>query len=287
MGLILVTGGTGTLGRIVVRRLEIQGHNVRVLSRRPPPPAWSPGGHDGPAAWATGDLRRDRGIDAAVAGADVIVHCATGLGDVAAAGHLIDAARRAGRPHLAYISIVGVDRVPVGYYKSKLAVERQVESSGLPWTVLRATQYHDLILRGCQALARLPVMPVPGRVAFQPIDAGEVAERLAGLAVGPAAGRVPDMGGPEVRGTAELARSYLAARGRHRHVLPVRIPGAAFAGFRRGDHLTPDHAVGRVTFAQFLAERFTSDGQPEPGAGGEPGAGPDPSAGPRTGSGAA
>src|SRR5260370_20077541 len=159
MGLILVTGGTGTLGRIVVRRLEIQGHNVRVLSRRPPPPAWSPGGHDGPAAGPAGDLRRDRGIDAAVAGADVIVHCATGLGDVAAAGHLIDAARRAGRPHLAYISIVGVDRVPVGYYKSKLAVERQVESSGLPGAGVRGTPYPDPILRGRQGPGRPPASP--------------------------------------------------------------------------------------------------------------------------------
>jgi len=279
MGLILVTGGTGTLGRIVVQRLTARGRDVRVLSRRPPP------GGRGPAAWATGDLRRARGIGAAVAGADVIVHCATGFGGIGAAGHLIAAARRAGRPHLAYISIVGVDRVPLGYYKSKLAVERQVESSGLPWTVLRATQFHDLILRGCQALALLPVMLVPERVAFQPIDAGEVAGRLVELAVGPAAGRVPDMGGPEVRGTDGLARSYLAACGRHRPVLPVRIPGAAFAGFRRGAHLTPEHAVGRITFTQFLVERFGSDGQPQPGPGVVPGSGPE--AGPEARSGRA
>ncbi len=184
-----------------------------------------------------------------------------------AARHLIEAARRAGRPHLAYISIVGIDRMPFAYYKSKLAAEGQVESSGLPWTVLRATQFHDLILRGCQALARLPVMPVPARTSFQPIDASEVAGRLAELAVGPAAGRVPDMGGPEVRGFAELARSYLAASGRHRPVLPVRLPGAVSASFRRGDHLTPDHAVGRKTFEQFLSERLGSGGPPGPAQG--------------------
>jgi len=108
-------------------------------------------------------------------------------------------------------------------------------------------------------------MPVPAHVAFQPIDAGEVAGRLAELATGPAAGRVPDMGGPEVRDAIDLARSYLAARGRHRPVLPVRIPGAAFAGFRRGDHLTAEHAVGRTTFDQFLTARFGPDGQPRPG----------------------
>jgi uncharacterized protein YbjT (DUF2867 family) len=261
MGSILVTGGTGTLGRLVVERLKAQGHDVRVLSRRPPPAG------PGATAWATGDLREGRGIEAAVAGAEVIVHCATGRGDVGAASHLIEAARRAGRPHLAYISIVGIDHIPFGYYKSKLAVERQVESSGLPWTVLRATQFHDLILRGCQALARLPVMLVPARMSFQPINAGEVAGRLAELAVGSPAGRVPDMGGPEIRGFAELARSYLAGSGRHRPVLPVRLPGAAFAAFRRGDHLTPDHAVGRTTFAQFLEERLGSGGPAGPGAG--------------------
>jgi len=251
-GLILVTGGTGTLGRAVVERLAAQGRQVRVLSRRPPP------AERGPAEWATGDLKTGRGIDAAVAGADVIVHCATGLGDVGAAQHLIASARRAGSPHLAYISIVGVDRMPVGYYRSKLKVERQVEDSGLPWTVLRATQFHQLILRGYEALAHLPVLPVPAGTAFQPIDAREVAERLAELATGPAAGRVPDLGGPEVRGAASLALSYLAARGRDRPVVPIRLPGAVFAEYRRGRQLAPEHAVGRVSFEEFLAERFGS-----------------------------
>jgi uncharacterized protein YbjT (DUF2867 family) len=249
-GPILVTGGTGTLGRIVVRRLIAADRTVRVLSRRPAP------AEPGPADWVTGDLKTGGGLAAAVAGAGVIVHCATGRGDVAAGRNLIAAARAAGSPHLVYISIVGVDRAPVGYYKSKFAMERQVEAAGLPWTILRATQFHELILRGCEALAHLPVLPVPAGTAFQPVAAAEVADRLAGLATGPAAGRVPDFGGPEVRAAAGLARGYLRARGRRRPVLPVRLPGAAFAGYRRGDHLAPDHAAGRVTFDQFLASRF-------------------------------
>lgn len=252
-GPILVTGGTGTLGRVVVRLLLADGHEVRVLSRRPRAVDQAPADL-GPADWITGDLRAGRGIGAAVGGVAVIVHCASGLGDVRAAANLIEEARLE-RPHLVYISIVGVDQVPVGYYKSKLEVERRVQSSGLPWTILRATQFHQLILRGCEALARLPVLPVPARTAFQPIDAAEVAERLAALALGPAAGRVPDIGGPEVRRAEDLARAYLDACGRRRPVLPVLLPGAAFAGYRRGGHLTPDHAAGRVTFAQFLARQ--------------------------------
>jgi uncharacterized protein YbjT (DUF2867 family) len=254
--LILVTGGTGTLGRLVVRLLLADGHPVRVLSRRPRPEDHGPADL-AQAEWATGDLRKGRGLGAAVDGATAIVHCATGRGDVRAAANLIEEARLE-RPHLVYISIVGIDRVPLGYYKSKLEAERRIETSGLPWTILRATQFHQLIARGCDALGALPVLPMPARTPIQPIDAAEVAERLAGLATGPAVGRVPDMGGPEVRPVADLARSYLQARGRRRPVLPVLLPGAAFAGLRRGSLLTPDHAVGRVTFGQFLTGRFPS-----------------------------
>jgi len=253
MSTILVTGGTGTLGRALVPRLAAPGRQIRVLSRRPRPSSAEPD------AWATGDLRRNQGIEEAVAGASVIVHCATAArGDDAAARNLIGAARRAGAPHLVYISIVGVDRVPFSYYRTKLRTERLVSESGLPWTVLRTTQFHDLILLACTALARLPVMLVPARTSFQPLDAGEVAERLAQLAVAPAAGRVPDMAGPQVRATTDLARTYLRASGRRRPVRPVWLPGAAAAGFRRGGHLAPDNAVGRVTFEDFLAGRVSA-----------------------------
>jgi uncharacterized protein YbjT (DUF2867 family) len=248
---ILVTGGTGTLGRLVAEALEADNSAVRVLSRRPAPP-----GRQGAGRWATADLKTGRGIDAAVAGAEVIVHCATGRGDPLAARNLIEAAKRAGHPHLVYISIVGIEQIPAGYYKSKVAVERQVASAGLPWTMLRATQFHQLILRGCEFLSLPPAMLVPAGTSFQPIDAAEVAGRLADLASGPPAGRVADMGGPEILGAAALARAYLRARGRRRPVLPVRLPGAVFAGYRNGFHLAPDDRVGRVTFAQFLAASF-------------------------------
>jgi uncharacterized protein YbjT (DUF2867 family) len=249
MNLILVTGGTGTLGRPLVELLTSRGAAVRVLSRRPPPtPA-------PPYEWCTGDLRRGQGIEAAVAGATTIVHCATGRGDVAAARVLLAAARRAGRPHLAYISIVGIDQIPVGYYRSKLRTERLIADSGLPWTVLRATQFHDFIARGCAALARLPVLPVPAATSFQPVDPGEVAARLAELATGAPAGRAPDMAGPQVLAAADLARRYLRASGRRRRVQPVRLPGRAAAALRRGALLAPGHADGKATFDDFLARR--------------------------------
>ena len=119
-----------------------------------------------------------------------------------------------------YISVVGADRIPVvsgvdramfGYFASKLAAERVVAESGLPWTTLRATQFHDLFLMVARQMARLPVIPVPAGFRFQPVDAGEVAARLVELALGPPAGLVPDMAGPRVYGMAELLRGYLRA----------------------------------------------------------------------------
>jgi uncharacterized protein YbjT (DUF2867 family) len=251
MTAILVTGSTGTLGRTLVPRLAGAGHTVRSLSRRPAPPSAQPG------TWATGDLRRDTGLAAALEGMDVVVHCASApRGDPAAASNMISAARRAGTPHLVYISITGIDKVPLGYYQAKLATERLVEESGLPWTILRATQFHELILRMCETLARPPLMLVPAGFRFQPILAAEVADRLAWLAGQPAAGRVPDMGGPQVRGIADLAASYLRASGRRRRVLPVPLPGRTAAEFRRGDNLSPGHATGTGTFEEFLAGRY-------------------------------
>ncbi len=248
---VLVTGGTGTLGRLVVQRLRAAGRDVRVLSRRPAPAGGAPG-------WHVGDLGTGAGLGAALDGVGAVVHCATrprGDADVVAAGHLLDAALAAGRPHLVVVSIVGADRVPYSYYRAKHRVEQLLPPSGLPWTLLRATQFHELVDRACTALTRLPVVPVPAGTSFQPVAAAEVADRLVELVGGPAAGRVPDLGGPEVLGARDLVRTHLRASGSRRAVLPVHLPGAVFAGYRAGGHLAPDRAVGRTTFAQHLVRR--------------------------------
>ncbi|MEU8987887.1 SDR family oxidoreductase [Streptomyces sp. NPDC048558] len=245
MTTILVTGGTGTLGRLVSERLRADGHEVRVLSRSAQPYAV--------------DLRKGGpGLDVALQGVDTIVHCASsqGGGDEKAAAHLIAAARRAEVRHLVYISIVGVDRVPYGYYRSKLAVEKLIEESGLNWTVLRATQFHDLLVRVLGMLSKLPVLLLPARVKDQPIEVAEVADRLAELALGDPAGRVEDMGGPEVRTFDSLARAYLKATGRKRAVVSLPLWGKGYEGFRSGGHLAPGHAVGKGTFEGYLERQF-------------------------------
>jgi len=256
---MLVTGGTGTLGRLVVPRLRDAGCDVRVLSRRP-----REGGEDG-IRFVTGDLATGEGIDAAAEGTEIIVHCAgSSKGDEVKARHLVRAASRAGARHLVYISVVGADRIPIagridramfGYFGSKLAAEREVADSGLPWTTLRATQFHELTLTTVRQIARLPVVPVPSGFRFQPVDAGEVATRLVELALGAPAGLVPDMGGPRVYAMTDLVREYLRSSGKHRPIVPVWLPGKAARAFRAGANLAPDRAVGHRTWEDFLAER--------------------------------
>jgi uncharacterized protein YbjT (DUF2867 family) len=235
----LVTGGTGKLGALVVALLRQDGHDVRVASR-------GSGAGLFTVDWKTGD-----GLAAAVAGVDVVVHCASAFGDVELDRGLVAAAEQAKVPHLLYISIVGVDKIPFKYYATKLAAEQVIERSAVPYTILRTTQFHDLIRVLLAALAKSPLMPVPD-LAFQPLDVSEVAERLAALAVGPPAGHVPVMGGAQVRPLTELARSYLKATGRRRWIVRFRLPGKAFRAFRAGCHHAPEHADGKITFEQHL-----------------------------------
>jgi len=256
--LILVTGGTGTLGRLVVPQLRAAGRPVRVLSRKP---------HDGEGGveHVVGDLEKDVSIEPAVRDAVTIVHLAgTQKRDEVKAENLVRAARAAGRPHLVYISVVGADRVPVsspvdramfGYFASKLAAERVIADSGLPWTTVRATQFHDLLLTTVQQMAKLPVIPVASGIRFQPIDTDEVAKRIVELALGEPAGLAADMGGPDVLEMKAIVRSYLSARGKHRLTMPMRPPGKAAQALRDGANLAPGRAVGHRTWDDFLAER--------------------------------
>lgn len=257
---ILVTGGTGTLGRKLVPRLRQAGRDVRVLARHARP-------DEEGVRYLTGDLATGDGVEPAIDGVAAIVHCAgSNKGDDVLTRNLVQAVTARGEtPHLLYISVVGADRIPVvsavdramfGYFGYKLASERIVAESGLPWTTLRATQFHDLTYMTVRQLAKAPVVPVPSGSGFQPVETDEVAARLVELTLDEPAGLVPELGGPRVYSTADLVRSYLRASHRRRPILPVRLPGRAAKAVREGANLTPEHAVGKRTWEEFLAEQI-------------------------------
>ncbi|MEU4798297.1 NAD(P)H-binding protein [Streptomyces sp. NPDC023327] len=248
---ILVTGGTGTLGSHVVPLLRAAGHPVRVLARSSR--ASTPG-----IEYRSCDLLRGTGLDDALKGVETVLHLAGGpKGDDEATGNLVRAARTAGVRHLVYISVVGADRIPLAYFRAKLGAERAVTESGIPWTTLRAAQFHDLALTVAEKMGKLPVVPAPSGMRWQPVDARDVAARLAELALDRPAGRVADLSGPQVYGLGDLVRDYLKAAGKRRPLLPVPLPGKVGRAYRAGENLAADDGMsGTRTWEAFLAERM-------------------------------
>src|SRR3990172_502146 len=200
MSRVLITGGTGALGREVAPRLAQAGYTVRVMSRRAAP------AEGAPTEGAQAQVGKGEGLAEAVAGVDAIVHCAsspfrrTREVDVEGTRRLLEAAKAAGVSHFVYISIVGIDPTPLPYYKHKLAVERLIEESGVPYSILRAPQFHTLVDDVMRNLLRFPIGLYPAGFKFKPIDPGEVAARVVTAVEAGPGGRLPDIAGPEVRG---------------------------------------------------------------------------------------
>jgi uncharacterized protein YbjT (DUF2867 family) len=216
---VAVVGGTGTLGALVVAELLGRGERVAVLSRRD---AGVPAG----AEHRRVDLTSGEGLDLAFDGVDAVIDASNsqkGAQETLVAGttRMLEAGARAGVRNHVTISIVGIDRVPISYYKAKLAQEEALKAGEVPWTLLRATQFHQLLDMAFAAAARYGVRPT-GKTKLQPIDPAVVAARLADAALAAPAGRLPDLGGPRVQTLGELSAAWAAARGKHR--LPLRIP---------------------------------------------------------------
>jgi uncharacterized protein YbjT (DUF2867 family) len=264
---ILVTGGTGILGSKVVELLRSEGIEPRILS------------HSNRPGTIRGDLLTGEGLEAAVRGVDTIVHCASSpfrkarQTDVEGTERLLRFATSAGVSHVVYVSIVGIDRVQTyPYYRVKLETERLIEGSPIPHTILRATQFYELVLMALRALARLPAVPLPKGLIGQPIDSGEVAGRLVELTLSKPSGRVPDVGGPEVRILEDVARSYLNEMCSRKKVVTFPLPGQTARVIREGALTCPENRYGRVRWEEFLREEtgtraLTSGSARERGAG--------------------
>lgn len=242
---IAIAGGTGTIGRHIVDEVRGRGDDAVVLSR-------------GRGV----DLVTGQGLDAALDAVDAVVDASniTTLKErvateffQTATGNLLATAQRRDVRNAVIVSIVGIERMPYEYYAGKLAQERVAEASEVPWTILRATQFHDFA-RQILARASLGPLRVAPRARVQPVATREVAARVAELAAAPAAGRVPDHAGPREEQLAEMVRSYARHIGIRGPIPSVNIPGKQQRAMRDGLGLPGSDAVlGTQTFADWLA----------------------------------
>jgi len=202
-----------------------------------------------------GDLSTGEGVAGAAAGAAWVLHAASdtrrrGRSDPEQTRHLLAATAEA--RHLLYVSIVGIDAIPFGYYRAKLACEREISAGRVPHTILRATQFHELLAHALLKVERLPVTPLPLDWRFQSVAAAEVATRAVELLEGEPVGRVPDFGGPEVLTVRELVESWRERRGRPRRVTNLRVPGRVSRCSREGRNTCPEHADGHQGWVDFV-----------------------------------
>jgi uncharacterized protein YbjT (DUF2867 family) len=244
---IAIAGGTGTLGSLTAAELTGRGHDVRVLSRGAPE--------------YRVDLTTGDGLERALEGCDVVVD-ATNNSSKRAAEILVEGSRRllaaghaAGVSHHVCVSIVGCEQVSMSYFRVKAEQERVTGQGPVPWSIVRATQFHELVLATLTAAARWGVLPVP-RVRLQPVACAEVARVVADVAEDTPRKERVEIAGPEVAGARELARTWRSVTGRRAAALPVPVPGKLGRALRAGVLTTgrPD-VRGAVTFAEWLAAR--------------------------------
>jgi uncharacterized protein YbjT (DUF2867 family) len=248
---VAVVGGTGSLGRPLVAALGAHGDEVLALSRS------APGKLPDGASHRRVDLTTGEGLEEALAGVDVVVDASNSFsrkpGPVLVEGtaRLLAAGREAGVRHHVGISIVGCDRVPMPYYKVKIEQEEAIAAGEVPWSLLRASQFHSLIAWAFEQAGRFRVVPT-GKARLQPVDAGVVARRLAEVAHAEPAGRLADLAGPRAETLTELARAW---RGAGHGGLSLRLPMAGRIGrpVREGALCNPDAAGGGPTFEEWLA----------------------------------
>jgi uncharacterized protein YbjT (DUF2867 family) len=242
---IAVAGGTGVAGRWTVEALRADGHEAIVIARS-----------------AGADLVTGAGLDAALAGVDAVIDATNTASSgkwassdffEATARTLTRTAAAAGVRHIVALSIIGIDRVPYGYYQGKLRQEKVLQESPVPVSILRAAQFHEF---PGQYLAKMPgpVVIVP-RWRAQPVAAREVGAALARIAAGdPVA--MSELAGPREEIMADMIREVVRARGGRRVVVSVRLPGATGKAMAAGGGLPGGSGLrGTQTFADWVTEQ--------------------------------
>ncbi|MCS4168495.1 SDR family oxidoreductase [Sphingobacterium sp. BIGb0116] len=251
MSKILITGGTGNLGKSLVSVLEENNVQYTIASRQ---------NRAKKQNVVVMDLLENKGIKEAVSGKEIIFHLATDLKrDTEATQNLLDAIDPDSKVHLIYISVVGTDKVPFAYYRQKLASEEAVKRSGIPYTILRATQFHEFIDQILSTFLKYPIGLLPKRILLQPIETAIVAEKLYRLSLDGASNKTYEIGGAEVHTLEELAKQWLIKKNKKRFVFNLPIWGTLGKTFRNGSMNTQNSKKESSSWREWLKENNRQD----------------------------
>lgn len=255
---VLVTGASGRLGTHVTRSLRLAGISVTGTSRQPR-------SADG-VEWLEADVTTGRGLEEALQGVDVVVHLAsapyrrsyTDKVELDGTSHVLEAARRTGVGHILYTSIVGADHVPWGYFRTKVQAERLIQASPVPWSILRATQFHEFLDAALSAVSRTRLLVADRNIAVQPVDVRDLSRHICDVIERGPSWRIEEFGGPAVLSMDQAVRRWRDVRRLRRPVIPLRLPGKTGRGFRAGLLTTAAQPTGQISWDRYVAEKYRS-----------------------------
>lgn len=255
---ILITGASGTLGKELCRVMAANKTPFTAISRKRIDIGL-------PGIWMKADLNTGEGLEDLPGTFDTIIHLASNAADKHSKSdpELTDAilkfSGKSGVSHFIYMSIVGIDKIPYQYYRQKLYSENLVFSGNLPFTILRATQFHQLLDYFLGILIKYPVALLPKKFKFQPIDPFRIAVKLFELYQQhePVNGII-NIGGPEVLNLSQMYKDWLIYKKRKAIVLNLPLPGKTAKAFIKGYNTCKEKDMQSITWKEFLKSKHNS-----------------------------
>lgn len=245
----MVTGSTGHLGSALLNQLTNSDYKVKVTSRRKPDSTDK-------FEWVYSDFLSGEGLEEAVKDVEVIIHAATSpqknskMIDVTGFGKFLSKLQHI--KHFIYPSIVGIEDVPLKYYRHKLEAEELLKNSSIPFTIVRATQFHSFVE---SLLISKPLFNryfVPRNIKFQSVDKGEFSNHLIDLINKDPQGRIDDFGGPSIMTLKEMAELKIKINNETNKVVSIPLTGKLYNSLLDGKNTNINQKIGKITFEEYL-----------------------------------
>lgn len=248
---VLVTGATGQLGLALLKQLKETDYQIKLTSRRKL--------ENFNFEWVYSDFLTGEGLEEAISDVDVIIHAATSprkdsdIIDVSGLKKLLEMSQDI--KHFIFPSIVGIEDIPMKYYRNKYQAEKLLKNSSVPHTIVRATQFHSFVENLFLSKPLFKRYLVPGNIKFQSVDVDEFAAHLIQMIEEIPKGKIEDFGGPEILILREMAELKIKVNNESNSVVNLSFPGKLYKSFLDGNNTNEHQKVGKITFEEYLRGR--------------------------------